>query len=176
MQIKQRILTVFAMTMLAVMAPVAQAELKIAVVDVQTAILQSEEAQRLLQQLNNEFKSDRDRLNALRAEGTKIQEKFQKDSEVMSDQEKRRLQQDFESKNNDYIYEAKKLQRRMEDRQAELFAGIDAKVKKAIDELVLQDDYDLVMPRQAVHYAGELLNITRKVTEKLNQLDKKAKK
>ena len=173
MQFKQRILTILAMTVLAVSTPTVFAEVKIAVVDVQSAILQSEEAKRLLAQLNSEFKGDRERLQALRAEGTSIQEQFQKNAEVMSDAEKRRLQKDFETKNNDYIYEAKKLQRRMEERQAEMFGGIDAKVQKAIEELVLQEDYDMILPRQAALYVGELYNITRKVTEKLNELDKK---
>ena len=89
----------------------------------------------------------------------------------MSDVEKRRTQQQIESRNNDFVYLRQKLQRQIEERQQELFAGIDGKVQKAIEELVKSEDYDLILPRQAALYVNEIYNITRKVTEKLNELD-----
>ena len=91
----------------------------------------------------------------------------------MSDSEKRRLQQQIESMNNDFVYLRQKLQRQIEERQTELFTGIDSKVQKAIEELVLSEDYDMILPRGAVLYVTDLYNITRKVTEKLNQLNAK---
>ena len=170
---KQHILTMLVITILSVLTPVAFAEVKIAVVNAQSAIFQSEEAKRLLAQLDTEFRADQDRVQAIQTELTAIQEKFQKDAEVMSDAEKRRLEQDFETKNSDLTYEVKKLQRRIDERRTELFSGIDTKLQKAIDELVLQDDYDIILRHQAVLYRGELYDISGKVTEKLNQLDKK---
>ena len=74
--------------------------------------------------------------------------------------------------NNDFVYHRQKLQKSIEDRQAELFAGIDEKVKRAIEALELDDDYDLIIPRQAALYVGDLYDITRKVTERLNDMDK----
>jgi len=94
----------------------------------------------------------------------------------MSDAEKRKLQQDIDSKNNDFVYLRQKLQKQIEDRQKELFAGVDQKVQRAIEELVKSEDYDLVIPRQAALYVGELYNITRKVTEKLNEFDAASRK
>jgi Skp family chaperone for outer membrane proteins len=58
----------------------------------------------------------------------------------------------------------------IEERQQELFTGVDTKVQAAIEMLVKTDDYDLIMPRQAALYAGDLYDITRKVTEKLNEM------
>ncbi len=176
MQIKKRILSFLAIFALAITSVSAFAEVKIAIVDVQTAILQSEEAKRLLQQIQTEFKGEEDKIRALQSEAAAILEKFQKDSEVMSDAEKARLQKQIESKNNDFVFFRQKLQRSIEERQKELFAGVDGKVQKAIEELVLNEDYDIILPRQAALYVGDLYNITRKVTEKLNQIDAKAKK
>ena len=171
MHIKQRILTILAISMLAFITPAAFAEVKIGVVDVQNAILQSEQAKRLMQQIQDEFKGEQDALLRIRTEGTAMVERLTKDADVMSDAEKRRLQQEIESKNNDLVYESKKLQRKIEERQAELFQGVDGKIQKAIEELVLKEDFDLILPRQAALYTGDLYNITRKVTEKLNELD-----
>lgn len=152
-------------------APVAAAEVKIAVVDVQRAILNSAEAQRLLEQIQNEFKDQEDEIRKIQSDAAVMLERMQKDGEVMSDAEKRKLQQQIESKNNDFVYLRQKLQRQIEERQQELFAGIDQKVQRSIEEIVLSDDYDLILPRQAVLYVGDLYDITRKVTEKLNALE-----
>jgi outer membrane protein len=151
-------------------APAAVAEVKIAVVDVQAAILNSEEAKQLLAQIQEEFKDEEEKIRNIQTEAAVLFERMQKDAEVMSEAEKRRVQQQIESKNNDFVYSRQKLQRLIEERQQELFAGIDQKVQSAIEELVKSDDYDLIVPRQAALYVSEIYNITRKVTEKLNQM------
>ncbi|MFN3237051.1 MAG: OmpH family outer membrane protein [Pseudomonadales bacterium] len=162
--------TLFLMPLLALSVPVA-AEIKVAIVDVQGAILQSEEAKRLLQQIQDEFKDEEEEIVKIQSEAAAMLERLQKDAEVMSDAEKRRLQQQIESKNNDFVFFRQKLQRQVEDRQQELFAGVNGKVQKAIEELVKSEDYDLILPRQAALYVNPVYNITRKVTEKLNELD-----
>ncbi len=58
MSIKQSILAILAISVLTVTSPFASAEVKIAVVDVQNAILQSEEAKRLLTQIQEEYKCE----------------------------------------------------------------------------------------------------------------------
>ena len=173
MSIKQSILAILAISVLTVTSPFASAEVKIAVVDVQNAILQSEEAKRLLTQIQEEFKGEEDEIRKIQSEAAALLERMNKDADVMSDSEKRRLQQQIESMNNDFVYLRQKLQRQIEERQTELFTGIDSKVQKAIEELVLSEDYDMILPRGAGLYVTDLYNITRKVTEKLNQLNAK---
>lgn len=170
MSIKTIALTLVA-TLAAFAGPVVAAEAKIAVVDVQAAILNSEQAKRLLAQIQEEFSGEEEKIRKIQSEAASILERLQKDGEVMSDGEKRRLQQQIETLNNDFVYERQKLQGQIEARQQELFAGVDQKVQKAIEDLVLKEDYDLILPRQAALYVGDLYNITRKVTEKLNELD-----
>ena len=43
--------------------------------------------------------------------------------------------------------------------------------RKAIEELVLENDYDMILPRGAALYVGDLYDVTRKVTEKLNEMN-----
>lgn len=175
MQISRRVFkalaTIVLVPFMALSAQSALADFKVAIVDVQSAILQSEEAKRLLQQIQSEFKSEEDEIRTIQSEAAGMLERLQKDAEVMSDAEKRRLQQQIESRNNDFVYLRQKLQRQIEERQQELFAGVDAKVQKAIEELVKSESYDLILPRQAALYVNDIYNITRKVTEKLNELD-----
>lgn len=170
MLIRKFTLTTLALV-IALAAPLASAEVKVAVVDVQTAILNSEEAQRLLGQIQEEFAAEEEEIRKIQSEAATILERLQKDADVISAAEKRRMQQRIESLNNDFVYERQKLQKQIEARQQELFSGIDQRVQKAIEDLVLSEDYDLILPRQAALYVGDLYNITRKVTEKLNELD-----
>jgi len=172
-QIRQRMLAIIAAITLFGMAPAAFAEIKLAVVDVQSAILNSESAKKITNQIQGEFTREQDSIKKLQTEAAVLLERLQKDSEVMSDAEKRKVQQQIESINNDFVYERQKLQRAIEERQKELFAGIDQRVQAAINELVLSDDYDVILPRQAALYVGDLYDITRKVTERLNMIDAK---
>ena len=171
MPIKQSILAILAISVLTFTSSFASAEVKIAVVDVQNAILQSEEAKRLLTQIQEEFKGEEDEFRKIQSEAAALLERMNKDADVMSDAEKRRLQQQIESMNNDFVYLRQKLQRQIEERQKELFTGIDSKIQKAIEELVLSEDYDMILPCAAALYVTDLYNIKRKVTEKVNQLD-----
>ena len=40
------------------------------------------------------------------------------------------------------------------------------------EELVRDNDYDMILPRATALYVGDLYDITRKVTEKLNEMDR----
>ena len=118
-------------------------------------------------------RQEQESIKKLQTDAAVLLERMQKDGEVMSEAEKRKVQQQIESINNDFVYERQKLQRSIEERQKELFAGIDQRVQSAINEIVLSDDYDIILPRQAALYVGDLYDITRKVTEKLNMIDAK---
>ena len=150
----------------------ATAEVKLAFVDVDRAVASSESAQKLLQQLQDEFASDQETIEKIQTEATALLQKIQKDGDVMSEDEKRRVQQEIESLNNDFVYQRQKLQKEVAARQQELFAGTDVKVRNAIEELVRDNDYDMILPRATALYVGDLYDITRKVTEKLNEMDR----
>lgn len=151
----------------------AIAEIKLAVVDVQRAILASEEAQGYMRQIQEEFAEEEQEIRDLQTDAAAILERLRTDGEVMTESEKRRLQQDIESKNNDFVYLQQKLQRQIQERQKELFSGMDSKLQESIRELVIADDYDVILPRQAMLYVGDIFDITGKVTERLNQMKDK---
>ena len=69
----------------------ATAEVKLAFVDVDRAVASSESAQKLLQQLQDEFASDQETIEKIQTEATALLQKMQKDSDVMSEDEKRRV-------------------------------------------------------------------------------------
>ena len=79
----------------------ATAELKIAVLDTQRALIESEEAQSLSKGIEEELQSDQAEAQALSDEVRTLTEKLQKDGEVMSPAEQRKAQKDIEDKQID---------------------------------------------------------------------------
>lgn len=150
-------------------AGAAAAELKIAVIDTQRALLASEEAQDLIKDIQRELQPQQDQVNRLRDEIVALQERAQKDAEVMSAQEQRALAKQIEDKQIDFRFQGNKLQKEVEDRQNEMLQEMVPKLDAVLRDLIDLEGYDLIMERGSLRYANQKHDITRKVTEKMNE-------
>jgi outer membrane protein len=164
----------FALALLSVLAlgaGSAVAEIKIASLDVLRAISDSEEAKSLFATVQQDLQSDQDALTTLQAEITELREKLTKDSEILSDTERRRLVNDIESKQADLQFQANKLRKEFNDRQQEIVSQIVPKLDAVLKDLVEIEGYDFIFNKnqQTVLYVNTKHDITRKVTEKLNE-------
>jgi outer membrane protein len=157
------------MWILLLIAGPAAAELKIAVLDTQRALVESEEAKQLLGQAAQELQGEEGEVRALGEEIMAIQEKLQKDGEVMSQTEQRKLQKDIEDKQIDYQFRVNKLQKEVNDRRQELLQQMVPKIDAVLKDLIEVEGYDLIMERNSLRYVNAKHDITRKVTEKLNE-------
>lgn len=169
---RRSILTVAASMLMMLLSQSALAEVKLAFVDVQRAILSTEEAKRIQAQVAEEFKDEQAELRQISTDAAALMQRAQKDEEVMSADEKARISQELTDKDEEFKFRGERLQRQVNARQGELFGGMDVKLQKAIEALVLSEDYDVILPRNSALYVGDLYDITRKVTEKLNEMDK----
>ena len=147
----------------------ASAELKIAVLDTQRALIASEEAQSLSQKISEELQSDEAEAKALNDEVRTLTEKLQKDGEVMSPAEQRKAQKDIEDKQIDLQFLVNKLQKAVQDRRQELVNHMLPKIDAVLKDLIELEGYDLIMERSNLRYVNTKHDITRKVTEKLNE-------
>jgi outer membrane protein len=147
----------------------AAAELKIAVLDTQRALVESEEAQALLAQAQKELQAEQDELQALGEEIVGLQETLQTDGEVMSATEQRKMQKDIEDKQIDYQFLGNKLQKEVNDRRQELLQQMVPKIDVVLKDLIELEGYDLIMERGQLRYVNSKHDITRRVTEKLNE-------
>jgi len=147
----------------------ASAELKIAVLDTQRALIASEEAQSLSKKIQEELQSDEAEAKALNDEVRALTEKLQKDGEVMSPAEQRKAQKDIEDKQIDLQFLVNKLQKAVQDRRQELVNHMLPKIDAVLKDLIELEGYDLIMERSNLRYVNTKHDITRKVTEKLNE-------
>jgi len=147
----------------------AAAELKIAVLDTQRALLESEEAQQLLKRAQDELQEEENEVKTLGEQIVALQEQLQKDAEVLSPGEQRKRQKEVEDKQIDYQFLVNKLQKEVNDRRQELLQQMVPKIDAVLKDLIELEGYDLIMERNSLRYANSKHDITRRVTEQLNE-------
>ena len=150
----------------------AWAQGKIAVVNLQEAILQSDVAQKRLAEVRNgeDYKSDKAEFDRLKAEFDVLVKDFQKDAAAMSQEQQVAARQKLANKQADLEHVTGKLQ------QAEQLAGqtllqeMSPKVQDVLRELIATEGIGLLLQRASVIHADAGYSITAKVTDKLNQM------
>ena len=165
----KRLMTVVAAIAALAMATAASAELKIAVVDVNEAIGQTSEAQQFLRRVQEELQPEQERIRSLTAERSRIEERVERDGDVLSQQERNRLAEDYERLTADLRFRAEEYQKTLERRRNELFRQMGPRVQAALDDMVRGEGYDMIVPGGAVIYVDPRHDITRKLTEKLDE-------
>lgn len=147
----------------------SQAELKIVVINAEQAILQSEEGKAKIEAIRTAVEADELKIQSLSDQMKSLQERLAKDAEVISDGEKQKLQKDIENLNIDAQFELQKYQKKGNELQQDLMREMTPKLQAVLQDLIEVEGYDLVMPRAGLLYTNAKHNITRKVTEKLNE-------
>jgi outer membrane protein len=154
---------------LALTAPVVSAEMKIVVLDPVRAILESDEAKVLAEAANKEMQPEQEELRAEAEEMQALQTKLQKDGEVMSESERRKALKDLESMQADLQFGSQKLQKQAQDKRQEILQALAPRYEKVLNDLIQIDQIDLILSPNQLQYANPKHDISRRVTEKLNQ-------
>lgn len=165
----RKLMTVVAVIAALSMAQTAAAQLKIAVVDVNEAIGQTREAQDFLRRVQEELRGDQETIRNLTAERSRIEERVERDGDVLSEQERIRLSEDYERLTADLQFRAESYQKTLQRRRNELFRQMGPRVQAALDDLVQREGYDMIVPGGAVIYVNPQHDITRKLTERLDE-------
>lgn len=145
------------------------AELKIAILDVQRAIAESEEAKKLTDGLREDLAKDEENLSQLGEDIQALRAKLEKDAEILGALEQRKIAKDIEEKTIDYEYELNKLQKASQDGLQEIYQEMAPKLDAVMKDLIELEGYDVVFQRSGLLYVNTKHDITRKVTEKLNE-------
>ena len=147
----------------------AAAELKIAVVNTNLAIGQTEEFTTFGEALEQEFAPEQAELQTLSEEIGALQQRVADERDVMSETELRGIQKEIESKQLDLEFRGTKFNKQVADRQNEFFQTMEPKFRAVVDDLIKIERYDFVVARRTVLFANQRHDITAKVTEKLNE-------
>lgn len=145
------------------------ADLNIAILNTQLAVIESEEAKSMIEKIRSELERDESKVKTLGEEIQKTQQQLAKDAATLSNSEKRRLQKEIEDKQIDYQFQVNKLQKEVQDRQQDIFVALAPKVDAVLKDMIAKEGYDLILQRANLLYVTQELDITRQVTELLNK-------
>ena len=150
----------------------AWAQGKIAVVNVQEAILQTDSAQKRLTAVRNQddYKSDKAEFDRLKAEFDELVRKLQTDMAVMSQEQQIAARQKLTSKQGDLEHVTGKLQQAEQTAGQTILQEMSPKVQEVLRDLIATEGIGLLLQRNSVIHADAGYSITAKVTDKLNQL------
>lgn len=164
-----RKLTQVVLCMAALMATPAFAEMKIAVMNYQMALLESDSAKRYAVDAEKKFGPQLTKLKSLESGAKTIQDKLVKGGEKMQQGERERLELEFKQKARDFQFQSKELNEAKAVADREMLKQLKPKLDKAVEEAIKQGNYDLVLERGAVVHVKPQYDITRQVIERMNQ-------
>jgi len=150
----------------------AFAQGKIAVVNLQEAILQSDQAQARLNEVRDQedYKADKEEFDSLQEELDQLVKDFQKDAAVMSQEQQLSARKRLASKQADLEHVTGKLQQAEQAAGQALLQQLSPAVQEVLRDLIATEGIGLLLQRQSVIHADPGYSITAKVTDKLNQL------
>ncbi len=150
---------------------VASAQGRIAVVNLEEAILQTDEAQQRLNGLRTEddYAADKAELERLQGEREALIKELQNDLAVMSAEQQQAARKRLASKNADLEHVLRKLQKQEQDLGQALLQEMTPKVQAVLRDLIQSEGIGLLLQRSAVIHSDNGYSITAKVTDKLNQ-------
>lgn len=155
-------------------APQVPAPGKIAVIDLQTAMVSTQEGEAAVGKLNAEFFQPRNaELEALQAEVQDLQNRLSQGANTLSETAQADLQKEIDAKN-------KTLQRKVEDFQAEsdeqqrvVLDDLTAKMRAVLNDYLTSNGYSILLdarsPNSGLVWASETIDITPQVIEAYNK-------
>lgn len=165
-----RKLTQLFLVAVAMMATPAFAEMKIAVMNYQMALLESDAAKRYSVDAEKKFGPQLNKLKALEGDAKKIQDRLMKDGEKMQQAERERLELEFKQKARDFQFQSKELNESKAAADRDMLKQLKPKLDQAVEEIIKKGNFDLVIESGAVVDVKPQFDITRQVIERMNQL------
>jgi outer membrane protein len=149
---------------------VAQSQPVIGVVDLEQALFNTEAALALEASIREELQDDQQRLNRLNSELRELIERAQRDESIMSEAEMRRLNADAQEKQVQMQMVGERLQEAWQQRQQMFIENMRQYLGQAIEGVVQEGGYDLVLNADQIAYFNNSYNITAQVTARINEL------
>lgn len=144
----------------------------IGVINLQQALFDSDAARTMQSQIQEEFKDEQERADRLNGELRALIEKAQRDESIMSDAEKRKLNSDAQEKQVQLQLMSERVQEALQQREQVFINSQRQNLSLAIESVVKEGGYDLVLNSETVAFFNNSYSITAKVTAKLNELNR----
>jgi outer membrane protein len=167
--------TVFALFLLvAVVAGIARAQAppaptKVAVIQIQAALVSTKEGQKAAAELETKMGPRKKELDGKQAELKDLQEKLQRGGNTLSDSAKEDLTRNIDQKTKSFNRQVEDAQAELEAEQQKLLQQLGQKMMQVIDKYAQSNGYSIVLdvsnPNTPVLYASNTIDITKEVID-----------
>ena len=163
-----RRLVIAAVLLLATRASSAQA-LKIGYVDVQRAVQEVEEGKAARARLQAELQKKRTDLDAKRATLEKMKADYDKQAPVLSDDAKRKRQEELQKAFLDAQNQMNEMQEELTGKEQEAMQGISRRLLQVVAEVSDKESFTFVLDKAALLYAPAASDVTNEVVRRYNE-------
>ena len=164
-----RTLTQLAVLAAALVATPAFADMKIAVLNYQMALLESDAAKQYAVDAEKKFGPQLTKLKNLESSAKGIQDRLVKGGDKMPQGERERLELEFKQKARDFQFQSKELNEAKAVADRDMLKQLKPKLDGAVEGVIKEGGYDLVLERGAVIDVKPQYDITRQVIERMNK-------
>jgi outer membrane protein len=154
--------------LLSLFGKTASAQMKMGVVDVQRAVMQSEDGLRAQATLKKLFDSRQQELNKRQNDLAKQKEELEKQKTVLSQAALQKKVEEWQKEMVELQTTFVEYNKELEKKQKELTDPIFERVLGAIKRIAGQDSYDLIVDRATVAFARGDLDLTDRVIQVSN--------
>jgi len=148
---------------------VAQAEIKIGVVNIPLLMANAPQAAQAKKRLEKEFSPKDKQLLAQQKLIKKLEEKLERDGLTMTETEKSKLERDIISKRRDAQRAQQEFKEDFSIRRNEELGKMQNRIIEAVKTLAKEGNYDLLLTEGVIH-ASKAVDITDKVQAKLAKM------
>jgi|TARA_B110000967_G_C18465807_1_gene354897 outer membrane protein len=141
-----------------------------AVIDMRSAVLQTQVSQTTFKALEeeSEYAANVEQAQLLQADRQAIAEKLQKDGETLSQEEVAKMQRDIQTKTKDLEFIVGKIQAKQEETADQLFRELNPSLQKILSELIAAKEVKVLLGRDQILFADTALDLTDDVTSMLD--------
>jgi Skp family chaperone for outer membrane proteins len=141
-----------------------------AVIDMRSAVLQTQVSQATFKALEeeSEYAGNVEQAQLLQADRQAIAEKLQKDGETLSQEEVAKMQRDIQTKTKDLEFIVGKIQAKQEETADQLFRELNPSLQKILSELIAAKEVKVLLGRDQILFADTALDLTDDVTSMLD--------
>lgn len=159
------------LALLAVLALPAQAAEKVALLDWQRALMQTDAAQSSMEKLEGQVGEQQKRAQALAEELQKLQRQLEEEGELMSEEDRRATMEEYQRKGAEFEGLRQQVLQAQQQAESSFLQQAEPKLEQAVDEVVERRNIDvLVDPRGVLKAPDDLPDVTEEVTQILNEL------
>ena len=148
---------------------VSAQDTKIGILNAIQALFNSDAARVVQQELEQEFAQDEQRANELTEELTALQEQYQQNEAVMSEDEVRRMNSDAQDLQVQLQLIQERVQTALQEKNQEFIQSMQEELTQAVMDVVAEGGFDLILNTESAPYFAPVLDITPRVTAKLNE-------